>query len=100
MALPYSQTSIDTWRAAEADPNGIAPSGYPNYVAYPNINWLEAIFTPGLYQKHTVSASGANAKTNYRISLDYMNNPGIYANIGYKKYSVRVNVNSKINKWI
>lgn len=100
MVQPYSQTSIDTWRAAEADPNGIAPSGYPNYVAYPNINWLEAIFTPGLYQKHTVSASGASAKTNYRISLDYMNNPGIYANIGYKKYSVRVNVNSKINKWI
>ncbi|MBQ7195006.1 MAG: TonB-dependent receptor [Bacteroidales bacterium] len=99
MAQPYSQTSIDTWRAAQADPNGIAPSGYPNYVAYPNVNWLDAIFTPGIYQKHTLSASGSNSRTRYRMSLDYMDNPGIYASIGQKRISFRVNVSSKINDW-
>ncbi len=31
----FSQSSIDLWEAAKADPNGISASGYPNYVAYP-----------------------------------------------------------------
>ena len=68
-------------------------------MAYPNINWLEAIFTPGIYQKHTISASGSDSKTRYRMSLDYLDNPGIFAGIGYKRISFRVNVASKLNDW-
>ncbi|MBQ7195005.1 MAG: TonB-dependent receptor [Bacteroidales bacterium] len=100
MAQPYSQASIDTWRAAQADPNGIAPSGYPNYVAYPNVNWLDAIFTPGIYQKHTLSASGASSDIKYRMSLDYMDNPGIFEGMGYQRVSYRTNLSTRINSWI
>ena len=100
LAQPYSQASIDLWRNAQANPNGIAPSGYPNYVAYPNVNWLEAIFKPGLYQKHTLAASGATSKIKYRVSLDYMDNPGIFEGMGYKRISYRTNVSSQINSWI
>ena len=37
----FSQSTIDMWEAAKADPNGIAASGYPNYVAYPNTDWWD-----------------------------------------------------------
>ena len=52
----FSQTMIDLWREKEKDPYGIADSGYPNYVAYPNTDWMKAMFTPGVYQKHSVTA--------------------------------------------
>ena len=38
----YSDATIKKWRDAEANPNGISESGYPNYVAYPNTDWFNA----------------------------------------------------------
>ena len=96
----YSPSKIELWRAAEKDPNGIAESGYPNYVAYPNIPWMEAMFTPGIYQKHTLSATGSSAKTKYRMSLDYMDNPGIFASMGMKKVQFRTNISSNVTDWL
>lgn len=97
---PYSQEKIDLWRAAEKDPYGIAESGYPNYVAYPNVAWMEEMFTPGIYQKHSLSAAGATQKTKYRMSLDYMDNPGVFASMGVKRYQFRVNVSSQVTDWL
>ena len=96
----YSQAMIDLWREAEKNPYGIAASGYPNYVAYPNVAWMEEMFTPGIYQKHSLSATGSTAKTRYRVSLDYMNNPGVFASMGVKKYQFRTNVSSQITDWL
>jgi len=96
----YSQAMIDLWRAAEKDPNGISESGYPNYVAYPNVAWMEEMFTPGIYQKHSLSATGSSAKTKYRVSLDYMDNPGVFASMGVKRFQFRTNVSSQINDWL
>ena len=96
----YSQTMIDIWREAERDPNGLAESGYPNYVAYPNVDWQKALFTPGLYQKHSLSAGGTSKNTKYLISLDYMDNPGIVEGTGVKKMSYRVNLSSQVTKWL
>lgn len=65
----FSQTMIDLWREKEKTPNGIADSGYPNYVAYPNVDWMEAIFTPSVYQKHSISASGSTERIKYLMSV-------------------------------
>ena len=35
---------IDLWREKEKDPDGISESGYPNYVAYPNTDWMKAVY--------------------------------------------------------
>ncbi len=56
----FSQSSIDTWEAANANPNGIAASGYPNYVAYPNTDWWDEIYTKQWMQKHAESNSKCN----------------------------------------
>ena len=98
--MPYYQSDIDLWRAAEKNPNGIAESGYPNYVAYPNVAWMEEMFTPGVYQKHSLAASGATAKTKYRASLDYMDNPGVFASMGVRKFQFRVNLSSQVTDWL
>ncbi len=100
VALPYSQSMIDLWREKEKDPNGIASSGYPNYVAYPNTDWMAAFFQDEVYQKHNLSVSGATSATNYLVSLSYMDNPGMIMNSGLQRYSIRANVSTKVNSWL
>ncbi|WP_205966348.1 SusC/RagA family TonB-linked outer membrane protein [Parapedobacter sp. SGR-10] len=100
VALPFSQAMIDLWREKENDPNGIADSGYPNYVAYPNTDWMDAFFNDEIYQRHALSISGASNSTNYLMSMSYMDNPGIMINSGMKKVMLRANVASKVNSWL
>lgn len=58
-AQVFSQTTIDTWRAAASNPNGISESGYPNYVAYPNTDWYDEVYNPKLMQEHSITLTGA-----------------------------------------
>ena len=88
----FSQSSIDLWEAAKADPNGISASGYPNYVAYPNTDWWDEIYTKQWMQKHTISLNGKEKKTGYSMSFSYIDNPGIMKNTGYNRYMGRVNL--------
>ncbi len=96
----FSQSMIDLWREKEKDPYGIAESGYPNYVAYPNTDWVDAMFQQKLYQKHNLSARGSVGGTKYLISASYMDNPGIVNGTGYKKFSLRTNLSSWVTKWL
>lgn len=96
----FSQTTIDLWREKAADPNGISESGYPNYVAYPNIDWMEALFTDTWYQKHTISVSESSKKSNNLFSATYMDNPGVIQGTSSKKYQMRANITNNIREWL
>lgn len=96
----FSQSSIDLWEAAKADPDGISASGYPNYVAYPNTDWWDEIYTKQWMQKHTISLNGKEKKTGYSMSFSYIDNPGIMKNTGYNRYMGRVNLYSDITDWL
>ncbi|MDR2919242.1 MAG: TonB-dependent receptor [Tannerella sp.] len=96
----FSQSSIDTWKAANANPNGIAASGYPNYVAYPNTDWWDEIYSNQLMQKHTVSIDGKDTRTGYSMSLSYIDNPGVIKKTGYSRYMARVNLYSDVTSWL
>ena len=96
----FSRSSIDLWEAAKADPNGISASGYPNYVAYPNTDWWDEIYTKQWMQKHTISLNGKEKKTGYSMSFSYIDNPGIMKNTGYNRYMGRVNLYSDITDWL
>lgn len=98
--LPFSQAMIDLWREKSKDPDGISESGYPNYVAYPNTDWMDAIYEKGIYQKHNLSANGSNGGTKYLISMSYIDNPGIISNSGAKKFQLRANISSQVTKWL
>lgn len=98
--LKYSQSTIDTWRAAEKDPNGTAESGYPNYVAYPNTDWMDEIYQTKLMQEHSLSINGSEKRTKYNIGLTYLDNPGMIVNTALKKYNINLNIISRITDWM
>lgn len=99
--LPFSQSMIDLWREKSKNPNAIAESGYPNYVAYPNTDWMDAMFKKNqIFQRHNLSASGRKGGTNYLISFTYLNNPGVVEHTSYDKFQLRANITSRINKYV
>lgn len=102
--LIFSQTSIDAWRAANADPYGLNEYGVPNYVAYPNTNWFNEIFNTGYSQQHNLSVSGGNEQTKYLISLGFLDNQGIMNKYNLdsstQKIDFRTNVESKLLDWL
>lgn len=99
-ARRFSPITIQTWRDAAKNPNGIAESGYPNYVAYPNTDWYHEIYKPDWMQEHTISVVGREKRTNFSISGTYLNNPGIVDNSGVDKYYLRSSVETEIGKYI
>ena len=100
MAPLFSQEKIDLWREKSQDPNGVTENGYPNYVAYPNTDWMKLLFKKAIYHKHNVSVRGSEGKTKYLLSLSYMDNPGVIMKTSYKEFSFRANVSTQITDWL
>ena len=73
----FSQNTINEWREAEKNPNGLAESGYPNYVAYPNTDWYKELFQNKIMSEHTISVVGASDNVNYNFSGSFLDNPGL-----------------------
>lgn len=96
----FPESVIQTWEDAKANPNGIAPSGYPNYVAYPNTDWWDHIYNKNWMQKHSLSVSGKEKRTGYQINFTFFDNPGIMDKSGFKRYSGRINLYSDITDWL
>lgn len=96
----FSQSSIDLWKAANADPNGIAASGYPNYVAYPNTDWWDEIYTKQWMQKHSISINGKEKRSGYSMSFSFIDNPGVVKKTGYTRYMGRVNLYADVTDWL
>jgi len=97
----YSQSTIDEWRAANANPNGtytnpVTGQTIPNWLAYPNTDWAQLLFRPSYYSKHNLQVTGGNETTTYLLSLGYQSNPGTLKNTGMDRFNVRANVETKI----
>lgn len=96
----FSQNSIDTWREASKNPNGLTENGVPNWLAYPNTNWVDELYKTGVSTNHSLSISGGSEKVKFYTSFGYVNNPGIVENAGYERFNARANVEATIKPWI
>ncbi len=54
-------------------------------------DWFHEVFKPAYSQSHSLSASGANDKNSYFLSLQYLDQKGTLINTYKKRYSTRVN---------
>jgi TonB-linked SusC/RagA family outer membrane protein len=61
-------------------------------------DWQDLVYRKGSGQQHQVTVSGGNEKTSFLISGNYVNQKGIVNNSGFKRYVLRTNLNTQINK--
>ena len=102
-ATIFSESTIQQWEEAKANPDGLNKYGMPNYMAYPNTNWFDEVFNTGYSQEHNLSVSGGGSVMKYYISLGYLDNEGVMNRFnidsGYRKFSARVNLEANVTKW-
>lgn len=58
-----------------------------------NYDWLDGVSRTGFSHKHTLSLSGGNERTNYRVSVDYSKGNGIDLRSTRKSYGGRAAIN-------
>jgi TonB-linked SusC/RagA family outer membrane protein len=96
----FAQSTIDAWDSASKIPNQLNPIGVPNYIAYPNTDWVNALFNSKLLQSHNVSINGGSDKVAYLLSAGYLNNQGTIENTGTRRYQLRANLDAKVNRFL
>ncbi|RXF68634.1 TonB-dependent receptor [Arcticibacter tournemirensis] len=100
-AAVYTDATITQWEDAKANPNDLNEKGFPNYAAYPNTDWANVVFDQNkLVQNHNLTLNGGTETTQYLMSAGYLNNPGTMPNTGADKYRLRVNLQSKVAKFL
>ena len=62
-------------------------------------NWQDAIFRRANQTSHTLSISGANAKTDYYISGGYFKQDGTIIGSDFNRYSIHTSINSQVKEW-
>ncbi len=86
----------------EADINSGNTPLYPDdvinqYTSGPNTNWFDEVFRNAAIQQHNLSVSGGSDKTNFNISLGYLNQEGIIEfTKGTERYNMRLNMDTEI----
>lgn len=87
----------------EADANSGNPALYPDavvnrFASGPNTNWFDEILRSGALQQHDLSIGGGSEKTNFYISVGYLDQEGIIESTdGTKRYTARLNLDTKVN---
>ncbi|HET7896562.1 MAG TPA: TonB-dependent receptor plug domain-containing protein, partial [Flavisolibacter sp.] len=72
----------------------------PNASLLWNDSWEKALFRTASRQNANVSVSGGSDKTDYYLSTDYLNEEGIMKFTDYKRYSLRLTVNTDATNWL
>jgi len=84
----YSDADIAKYKAGN-DPN------------YPSTDWMSVLYSgSGLAQFHNLDLSGGNEKTRYNISMAYKQQDGVIQQVNAKQGNLRVNLDSKLNRWL
>ena len=74
----------------------------PNAVLYnpSDLNWYDAISRTGYRGEYYVNASGANEKSDYFLSVGYLDEKGYIIKSDYNRFTARLNANIQPVKWM
>lgn len=63
-------------------------------------NYMDETTRTGMITDHQLSIRGGNERTNFLTSATYNKNDGIFKDQSYERYSIRLNLNHEINKYV
>lgn len=65
-----------------------------------NTDWQGETFGTGVNQNYQLAFSGGTDKSRYYLSLGYLGDKGMVNPASFKRYSARLNIDSKVNSWL
>jgi TonB-dependent starch-binding outer membrane protein SusC len=73
------------------------PADLANASTAVNTDWQDEVFRTAILSNNNLGISGGTDRTRYYVSGGYLNQQGIVINSGYKRGSLRVNLDSKLS---
>ena len=64
------------------------------------VDWVDELMQTGIQESHTVSVAGGSERSTSFISFSYFNEEGMIPNDQATRYTVRTNLDYKVNDWI
>ncbi len=65
-----------------------------------DVNWPKSVMQTGVLSSYDLAVESGGDKSNYLVSVGYLNNKGIIEGQDYKRYNFRINTDHRINKVI
>lgn len=103
------ENNVSPWGArtleeAEANPVNGSYSRLYTQNAIDNVgrgtDWLSLVMRNGNTWQHNLSITGGSNNTKYLVSGNYYDQNGIIKNSGFKRYSVRTNIDQNLNRYL
>ena len=63
-------------------------------------DWQDEMFRTAISHSHQVSLTGGTDKTQYALSLGYMNQDGILINTDFERFNGRLNLENQVKSWL
>lgn len=70
------------------------------YNAGVNTDWQGLLYKNGIMNSHAVGLNGGTENTQYDVSLGYYNAEGIYEKHTMSRYTLKINIDQKLGKYI
>jgi TonB-linked SusC/RagA family outer membrane protein len=67
---------------------------------YNDFDWYKPLQRTGTRTNADLSLSGNNGKSDFYVSLGYLNDKGYILKSDFKRFNARINVNSQVKKWL
>jgi TonB-linked SusC/RagA family outer membrane protein len=65
----------------------------------PGTDWQKVLFNNAALNKHQLNLSGGSNNTTYYLSSEYLDQQGVAAGSGFKRYGFRLNLDNKPREW-
>ncbi len=79
--------------------NEISPGALdPTATGY--TNWIDTVFGTGQIQNYQLAFSDGTDKFAYMVSFNYLDNQGIVQPARFDRYSLRLNLDNQLKKWL
>jgi TonB-linked SusC/RagA family outer membrane protein len=95
--LMNAEEYIDFVKRYQTNSNQSIPADIAAWTPGINTDWQDEVFRTALLSNNNLSVSGGNDKTRYYISTGFTSQEGIVRNSGYKRGSLRLNLDSKVS---
>ena len=92
----YANSGVPYPNFGQLEPDLFNSDNTPKY----NTDWQKEVYKPTSSQNHNLSVSGGSEATKYNLAVGFQDDRPLSLFTYNKKFSARLNIDSKINKWL
>jgi TonB-linked SusC/RagA family outer membrane protein len=98
---------VTLYNEAATNDNALLPEGLrrslitaEDAAGFDDVDYVKELLRTAPVNSHELTFSGGNESTNYLLSTSLFNQQGIIKGTGYSRGTVRLSVNTEVNKWL